>query len=56
MSWPAEITAMAAQLVIIEAIVIKYHENNENGCIIFAVVCPPKPQKGMILYPFKKNR
>jgi hypothetical protein len=36
---------MAAELVVIEAIVIKCHGNNENGCIIFAVVCPPKTTK-----------
>jgi len=33
---------MAAQIVVIKTIVIKYHGNNENGCKMFAVVCPPE--------------
>jgi hypothetical protein len=40
---------MAAQLVVIQAIVIKCHGNNENAYIIFAVVYPPKTTKRIIL-------
>jgi hypothetical protein len=36
---------MAAQLVVMEAIATKCYGNIENGCIMFAVVWPPKTTK-----------
>jgi hypothetical protein len=46
---------MATQLVVIEAIVIKYNGNNENGRKIFFVVCLPKTTKKKSLISFKRQ-